>query len=299
MNYDLFFAGDGGARLRNLVGPTAPPARFGPYETHRLIGEGGMGSVWEATGPRGERVAIKLLNRYYGVTPKELDRFVREASLAMSVRHPNVVEVRGIDACDFGIYIVMELCGGRPLDAAVRVMPLKVRLGLLLQAARGLAAVHALGIVHRDMKPANVIIDGRGHAKVTDFGLARGAWAERVTGTSTALGTPDYMSPEQVERQHDRVGPWTDVWALGVMMYELMADRNPFRGSVRAVLDAEAPPIRRAWPSGLGQPLWWVCRKALSKEGRYRHRDAGAFADALEGALRQKGPRFRWQAGKR
>jgi serine/threonine-protein kinase len=276
--------GDAERVIRNLRQLREPPV-LGPYRCVRFIGRGGMGTVWEAASPRGGRVAVKLLDRNYLATEKDIVRFDREVRLAKSLRHPNVVSVLDYDACPLGAYIVMELVDGARLDVAVERLGLRERLELLLQVSRGVEAAHAKGILNRDIKPGNVLLDRHGHARVADFGLAVKQDGSRVTGSSTVLGTAEYMAPEQHRGDHGRVGTWTDVWALGVMMYEMLAGRNPFDGDAHRVEHRPPPKIHRSWPNGMARPLTQIVGKALSKEPVFRYRHGGEFAVALQEAL--------------
>ena len=244
-----------------------------------------MGSVYEARdGER--RVAVKLLNgSQFG--PTQLERFQREAELTASLTHPHVVRVHDAGVNGRTPYIVYELVeGAQTLEEALPLLPRQERLRLIHETARGLGAAHAQGIVHRDVKPANVLV-ADGHAKVADFGLCTGSDLERLTVTGALVGTPRYMSPEQVSGT--RAGPPADVWALGLMLYEALTERVPFEGATLPLLIGQiaVAPItapRKLDPT-IPPPLERVALGALTRDLEQRYPDAQAFADALKGAM--------------
>jgi serine/threonine-protein kinase len=204
----------------------------GRYELLELVGRGGMSSVWKAQDHLLDRsVAIKVLHEHYTQDEEYVERFRREARSVAQVSHPNIVTVidRGEDAGRQ--YIVFEYVDGENLKQLIeREGPLPVREALLLalQMARALGFAHDRGLVHRDVKPQNVLMNDEGQAKMTDFGIARSVDVDGVTVTGTVLGTSEYIAPEQARGQ--RVDAHTDVYSLGVVLYELLTGAVPFSG---------------------------------------------------------------------
>jgi serine/threonine protein kinase len=203
------------------------------YELVELVGTGGMSSVYKAHDQLLERnVALKVLHPHYGDDQEYVERFRREARAVAQLSHPNIVTVIDRGEADGHQFIVFEFIDGENLKELVeRTGPLPVRraVELALAVAEGLAFAHEHGLVHRDVKPQNVLLNGEGEAKVTDFGIARSLDVEHgVTQTGTVLGTSNYLSPEQASGK--QVTPATDVYSLGIVMYELLTAEVPFPG---------------------------------------------------------------------
>ncbi len=233
--------------------------KLGPYEILAALGAGGMGQVYRARDTRlGREVAIKLVAERLTRDPSAVDRFVREAHAASRLNHPNIVTIHEIGEAGVGRFIVMELVQGRTLrEIATARIAWESVVDIGRQIAKALAAAHAEGIVHRDVKPENVMVRDDGYVKVLDFGLARllpteaaGSGVDTASGTEagTVLGTIRYMAPEQA--RGERVDGAADVFALGLVLYELATGRHPF-GAERpfGVIDAIArdpalPPSR-------------------------------------------------------
>lgn len=261
----------------------------GRYRVVEPLGVGGMASVFVAEDDvLGRRVALKVLHPHLAADDDFAVRFEREATAAASLNHPNVVQVfdRG-GSGDGQPWIVMELVDGPTLKQVVtregRLEP--DRAGrLVLQAARGVASAHAVGIVHRDLKPHNILVDAEDRARVADFGIARASTHYTLTQVGSILGTPEYLSPEQA--RGERATPASDVYALGVVLYELLAGAPPFQGDTAVVIAArhvdESPPRLDGVRPGLPAALVQGVERALSKRPAERWRDCGEFADAIE-----------------
>jgi tetratricopeptide (TPR) repeat protein/predicted Ser/Thr protein kinase len=272
------------------------PASIGKYTVVREIARGGMGTVYEAVDPDlNRRVALKVV-REGEAGARMIERLHREAAAVARLRHANIVPVHEVGTVRDGDgrithFIAMDYIAGTTLAAAMPAMSRDERLRVLETVARAVAHAHAQGIVHRDLKPQNVLVEAAPAKGVylTDFGLAKILDGEGLTRTGATLGTTLYMAPEQVRGEARAVGPWTDVWALGVMLYEMIAGGTPFAADVapeiyRRILAVEPTPPSRANTS-VTRDLETVCLKALEKEPPRRYRTAGEFADDLHRVL--------------
>jgi serine/threonine-protein kinase len=203
----------------------------GRYELEELVGSGGMSNVFRAHDRLLERtVALKILHEQYTRDEDYVERFRREARAVAQLTHPNIVTVIDRGEQDGRQFIVFEYVDGQNLKELSAHGPLDAReaIGLALQVAHALSFAHARGLVHRDVKPQNVLLNEDGQAKVTDFGIARSLDVHGVTQTGTVLGTSDYIAPEQARGQ--KVDPKTDIYSLGVVLYELLTGEVPFSG---------------------------------------------------------------------
>jgi len=253
----------------------------GRYRLESRVAAGGMGEVWRARDTLlGRIVAVKLLRPEYADSPEFRDRLRWEGRHAGLLSHPGVVQVHDYDDGSAGgvPYLVMEYVEGPSLAAVLRaegtLSPCRV-LGLVAQAAEALACAHAAGIVHRDMKPGNVLVDG-GQVKITDFGIARAVDAVPVTRTGLVIGTPAYLSPEQVAGR--AATPASDLYGLGMIAYECLTGRPPFQGNALAVAlahrDQPLPPL----PGTVPGPVAKLVAALTAKDPQRRPRDALAVA---------------------
>src|SRR5437763_1383379 len=232
-----------------------PPQQIGRYRVLERLGAGGMGAVYRAHDPQLDRVvAIKvpLFDVPRDKLEQRIQRFQREARAAAQVWHPHVCPIHDVGEHAGQPYVVMAYVEGRSLAtrlAAGRFEDAAEAVTLTLQLLDALDAVHARGIVHRDLKPGNVMLDAAGRAILMDFGLARPEQdGEHLTSDGVVLGTPSYMAPEQAAGQAERIGPWTDLYSVGVVLYQMLTGRLPFEGpplTVLAKIVHEAPPPPR------------------------------------------------------
>ncbi|MGC9220299.1 MAG: Stk1 family PASTA domain-containing Ser/Thr kinase [Solirubrobacteraceae bacterium] len=259
----------------------------GRYRLISRLGAGGMADVYLAKDEQLDReVAVKLLQRRFAQDAAFVERFRREAQAAASLQHPNVVSVFDRGAYDGTYYIAMEYLQGRTLKRVIREeAPLEVgrAIDLTVQILKAAQFAHRRGVIHRDLKPHNVIIDDNDHVKVTDFGIAR-AGASDMTETGSIMGTAQYLSPEQA--QGHSVSAPSDLYSVGIVLYEMLTGRVPFDGespvaiALKQVSEAPVPPreINPAIPKSLDQVVMW----SLNKNPGDRPDDADQFIRALE-----------------
>ncbi len=262
----------------------------GRYRIIDRIGSGGMAEVYCAEDTQlGRRIALKLLYRRFAEDAEFVERFRREASSAAGLQHPNVVGVFDRGEWDGTYYIAMEMLEGRNLKQVVRdhaALEPALAVDLVIQILKAARFAHRRGIVHRDIKPHNVIVDDEGRAKVTDFGIARAA-ASDMTETGSIMGTAQYLSPEQAEGHP--VDARSDLYAIGIVLYELLTGAPPFDGesavtiALKQVSEPPVPPMQRNPPVPPG--LDAVVMRALRKDPSERFQDADAFIAALEEAM--------------
>ena len=258
------------------------------YRVVARVGSGGMADVYAAEDTQlGRRVAVKLLHERFAQDAEFVERFRREASSAASLSHANIVSV--YDRGEWGgtYYIAMELLEGRSLDAIVREeAPLTPERAIEIteQVLRAARFAHKRGVVHRDLKPHNVIVDDEGRVKVTDFGIAR-AGASEITQTGSIMGTARYLSPEQA--QGESIGPSSDLYAIGILLYELLTGTVPFEGesvvaiALRHLSEPPRPPSTLV--SSISPNLDAIVLRALAKDPAHRWADADEFLAALAG----------------
>jgi mono/diheme cytochrome c family protein len=291
----LLGVGDEDADAKTVVGAGMgdPPAELLPvipgYEILRLIDRGGMGVVYEARQvDLGRTVAVKMISGG-GMGPKTLLRFGLEAAAAACLQHPHVVQIFQVGQVKGHPFFSMEYLAGGSLAALLARQPPTARRAAELTAtlAHAVHAAHERGVLHRDLKPANVLLTADGVPKIADFGLAKLLGGEAAhTQTGDILGTPSYMAPEQAEGHKDQIGPATDVYALGAILYELLARQPPFQGptplaSLRLVVSQEPVAPSKLAP-GVPRDLEAICLKCLEKAPGRRYASAQALADDLQ-----------------
>src|SRR5256714_457182 len=245
----------------------------GRYELEELVGTGGMSSVFKARDTLLERhVALKILHQHFTEDDEYVERFRREARAVASLSHPNIVTVIDRGEHESKQFIVFEYVDGENLKRLIErrgPAPVETALELALQVARGLSFAHQQGLVHRDVKPQNVLLNGDCQAKVTDFGIARSLDVQHgMTQTGTVLGTSDYIAPEQAQGQ--RVDEHTDVYSLGVVLYELLTSEVPFPGENFVAVAMrhinEPPPLLRDKRPDVSPRLEAAVHRAMAKE---------------------------------
>ncbi len=261
------------------------------YELLEELGRGGMGIVYRARQRSLEReVALKVLLPGELLFGEGLARFRREAKSLARLRHPHIVTIHEVGEHAGRLFYTMDLIEGAPLSKLIAGGELSVArsVRLVRQVAGAVAYVHQRGLLHRDLKPQNVLVDGEGDAFVVDFGLARegAAHADSMTGSGRLLGTPAYMAPEQARGERARVGEATDVYALGAILYECLTGRAPFGGAgiaetIHAVLHREPAPMRRIDPR-IPPALEWIVLRAMAKDPAERYPTAQALQEDLE-----------------
>ena len=261
------------------------------YRLEEKIGSGGMSSVYRAFDPMLERwVAIKLMHRDISHDPDQLERFRREARTVAQLNHPHVVTVIDAGEDDGAPYIVFEYVEGETLKERIRRLgrlPVSEAVAYAIEIGRALDAAHASRLVHRDVKPQNVLIDRDGRAKVTDFGIARSLEAQGLTATGRVLGTTDYVSPEQA-LGHEVTGQ-SDIYSLGIVVYEMLTGETPFKAdtqvavAMRHVRDP-LPDVQRRRPE-ISASLAAVVERATAKETQNRYQNVGDMVHDLEEVL--------------
>ncbi|MGK2858278.1 MAG: protein kinase domain-containing protein [Thermoanaerobaculia bacterium] len=263
-----------------MEGATTDVQRVGHYELLEQIGSGGGGVVWKARDPRLDRVvALKFLGSDLIGDREARDRFMREARAASSIDHPNICTIFEVDETGDGhVFIAMAYYGGRTLDRILTAGPLEVKraVSIAIQIARALSAAHDELIVHRDVKPANVMIAARDTVKLLDFGIAKLRGALREEEAGRAFGTLAYMSPEQL--RGEEIDLRTDLWSLGVVLYEMATGISPFARSesslsINAIL-SDTPPLPSAVVASLPRRLDSIVTRAIEKLPRARYQSA-------------------------
>ena len=293
----------------------APPvSSIGRFQLRSVVGQGGFGTVYRAYDPVLDREVALKVPRFVACEPEQIKRFLTEAKAAARLRHPNIVAVFDCGEVEGMYYIAAEFVPGEPLSTRLaRERPTFAQVARWVRdLASALAYAHGEGIVHRDIKPANIMIDRRLRPQLTDFGLAKlraegAAHTSRkralgaapagetasMTATGAILGTPAYMAPEQARGEGKAVGPHSDQYSLGAVLYELLTGRRPFaevqptqgafplEAVLRKIATTAPAPLRLLRPE-IPQDLEAICLKAMAKEPKDRYADAGELASDLE-----------------
>ncbi|HVE39787.1 MAG TPA: serine/threonine-protein kinase, partial [Planctomycetota bacterium] len=272
---------------RQQSAATPSRRRLGRYELFELLGEGATGLVFRARDEAlGRDVALKMLKTAQSFSPTLTERFKREGRNVARLKHPGIVGIYDVGTEGDVLYYTMELVSGRPFDPAAGELAQRIR--VLEQVARAVQHAHMQGLIHRDLKPANILVDPQGSPRLLDFGLSRDLdSAGELSRTGTLLGTPYYMAPEQAEGRVREVDARTDVYALGVILYEILAGRVPFAGDEMTALLREVIAAKAAPPPG-PPALRAIALKAMKKDPAARYATAEAFAQDLANYLEGK-----------
>jgi serine/threonine protein kinase/tetratricopeptide (TPR) repeat protein len=281
-------------------------ADFGDYELLEVIGRGGQGVVYRARQKSLNRtVALKVIGLGHWASDVHLKRFRREAEAAASLDHSGIVPIYEVGERDGSCYFSMKFIEGSQLDAVVKSatadsscgerepMPIRQAVELIVKVARTVHYAHEHGILHRDIKPGNILLDQKGEPHLTDFGLARLVETEStVTRTMEVLGTPSYMAPEQAVGNNEAVSSVTDVYGLGAVLYQLLTGQPPFAGgttyeTIKLLLDTE-PRQPRVLNAKIDRDLSTICLKCLEKDPKRRYSSALALAGDLERWLKHE-----------
>src|SRR5437016_2904064 len=303
-------AGDNGGSAENVEANAAVAAshskkaaraaemlgELGDYELLEEVGRGGQGVVFRARQKSLNRtVALKVISLGQWASKAHLKRFRREAEAAASLDHPSIVPIYEVGERDGSCYFSMKFVEGGQLDEVVRRTPMSIRQAakLIAKVARTVHYAHEHGILHRDIKPGNILLDAKGEPHLTDFGLARLVESESsVTQTLDVLGTPSYMAPEQALGNNAAVSSATDVYGLGAVLYQLLTGQPPFAGgatyeTIKLLLDTEPRQPRLLNPK-IDRDLNTICLKCLEKDPKRRYSSALALAEDLERWLKHE-----------
>lgn len=264
---------------------------LGNYQVLEEIGRGGMGVIYRARQRHSRRiVALKRILSYHADSQDTLMRFRREAQAAANLDHPNILPIYEVSESDDGLpFFSMKFAGGGSLLEVASVLRSDPRraVALMVKVARAVQYAHEQGILHRDLKPGNILLDGRGEPMVSDFGLAK--WLEptgRLTRTPSIFGTPGYIAPDQVNGSEGKLTAAADVYSLGAVLFDLLTGRPPFTGehalkTIQQATEKPAPKLRSLAPE-LDRDLETVCAKCLERDPAARYHSAGELADDLE-----------------
>jgi eukaryotic-like serine/threonine-protein kinase len=264
--------------------------RLGRFELKRALGQGGFGTVYLAYDPVLDRSVALKVPKFAPDQQLLIERFVREGKSAANLHHPNIVAVFESGRAGDDYYIASEFVPGRPLSEVIKNAAgrpdLRQAAAWVGDLARALAYAHGLGVIHRDIKPQNIMLDEQGRPRILDFGLAKRLDEDAtMTTEGSLLGTPAYMAPEQARGETKSVGPHSDQYSLGVVLYELIAGRKPFDGAphiVVAKVAAEDPPSLQSLRADVPADLVAICQKVMEKNQAKRYATAEAFADDLD-----------------
>ena len=266
--------------------------RLGAYRIQKLKGEGGFAAVYLAVHESlGRPVAVKVLWPHLARNPDFVGRFLREARAVAALRHPNIVQVYDVGQEGEYYYIIMDYIEGTSLLDLLRSkkrVDLTTALSIVEQIGAALDYAHDKGVVHRDVKPSNILLDGSGKAYLSDFGIAKAAWTSQLTRTGISIGTPEYMSPEQAEGRE--VDHRSDLYSLGIVLYEMLCGSPPFSAETPLAVVykqvKETPPPFSTWKVKVPKGVEDVVMKAVAKDPSQRFQSGAEMASALERAVR-------------
>ena len=273
------------------------PLRIGDYELLEEIGRGGMGVVYRALHlPLAREVAIKMISPERLISPEERRRFFVEAESTARLSHPNIVPVYEVGELEGRPYFSMQFVRGQTLMQRIAHGPMPQRRAaqILAPVCRAIAYAHAQGIIHRDIKPSNILLDLDGRPKLTDFGLAKlmNSESDALTRTGAIVGTPTYMSPEQATGQESRIGPASDVYSIGSVLYHALTGRPPLVANspieLAMKIVEQEPPAPRLLEPRLDRDLEMIVVRCLQKPPDLRYKSADELADDLEAFLRDE-----------
>ncbi|HEY1192382.1 MAG TPA: serine/threonine-protein kinase [Gemmata sp.] len=277
--------------------PATLSGAFGRYRIVRSLGQGGMGAVYLAEDSQLDRQVALKVPLFSTSDPGTLARFYREARAAATIDHPNICPVYDVGEQGGVHFVTMAFVEGRTLAELIRggnPLPQRASAAVVRKIALALQEAHARGVIHRDLKPANIMINRRKEPVVMDFGLARRVDRdEQLTRAGAPLGTPAYMPPEQVTGDPGATGPGSDVYSLGVILYQMLTGRLPFQGTVMSVLAqilTADPPAPSDLRPDIDPQLEAICRKAMAKAPGARYDSMAAFAADLTSYLRSEAP---------
>jgi serine/threonine protein kinase len=259
----------------------------GRYQIIEELGRGGMGKVYKAQDTEiKEKIALKLIKPEISSDKKTIERFQNELKLARKISHRNVCRMHDLGKSEGNYFITMEYVDGENLKGMIRMMgqlSSGKTISIAKQVCEGLSEAHRIGVVHRDLKPSNIMIDKDGNAKIMDFGIARSLTGKGITGVGVMIGTPEYMSPEQVESKE--IDQRSDIYSLGVILYEMVTGQVPFEGdtpySIGVKHKSEVPRNPKEINPQISDDLNRMILKCLEKEKDKRYQSAGELRSEL------------------